>query len=330
MDEIVVHRICFFVALEFFLDLVEEALALVEWVVELVKGVAELDTADEDFESVDEIFIDVVSARKRANAGGVFIDKRRLDERLFDALFEDFHQKVSVALFGELFAANRFRQVCNDVFEEAAIGEFCFVDAEDLGDTFANPEATPRATDFDILAIPMQCRRLADFHRQRLNHLFDEFHQNRISAISHIEFHRRKFWVMATVATFIAEAAVELKDAFKAADDEAFEMELGRNAHIHIGIESIVMRLERACRRSPRLYLEHGRFDFHKSIIGHEIAQLLANERSLIKHFAHVVVDDEIDISLSITRLGIGQAMELFGQRSQALGEQFQRRATHC
>ena len=132
LDEIVVHWICFFVALEFFLDLVEEALTLVEWVVELVKGVAELDTADEDFESIDEIFIDVVSARKRANACGVFIDKRRLDERLFDALFEDFHQKVSVALFGELFAANRFRQVCNDVFEEAAIGEFCFVNAEDL------------------------------------------------------------------------------------------------------------------------------------------------------------------------------------------------------
>jgi len=51
----------FVVALEFFLDWIEETLALVERIVELVKAIAEFEAADEHFEAVDVVGIGVVA-----------------------------------------------------------------------------------------------------------------------------------------------------------------------------------------------------------------------------------------------------------------------------
>ena len=52
--------------------------------------------------------------------------------------------------------------------------------------------------------------------------------------VGHIEHHQGIFGVMPHRDAHVAVAAVDLEDAAKAADDQALEIELGRNAQEHL------------------------------------------------------------------------------------------------
>ena len=127
---------------------------------------------------------------------------------------------------------------------------------------------------------------------------------------------------MLGVHAFVAEDTADLIHALNAADDQALEMQLGRDAHIHINVERVVVRDERARRRAAGDGAEHGGLDLHEAEIV-EIAAQIRNEAAADLEIALALgVHDEIHIALTVAQLHVRHAMELLRQRAQGLAEQ--------
>ena len=65
---------------------------------------------------------------------------------------------------------------------------------------------------------------------RRANQPFRKVHQPFVISVGRIKLHHRKFGVVARTDTLVAEIAIDFKNAFKAADDQTLEVELGRDA----------------------------------------------------------------------------------------------------
>ncbi|MPN58363.1 hypothetical protein SDC9_206067 [bioreactor metagenome] len=99
-------------------------------------------------------------------------------------------------------------------------------------------------------------------------------------------------------------------------------MQLRRYTHVHINIERIMMRYKRARRRAACRCLQHGRFDFHKTLRVKIVAHFLYNTGPGHESLAYFWVNDQIYITLAVTHILILEPMEFFGQRKQRFGQQ--------
>ena len=128
--------------------------------------------------------------------------------------------------------------------------------------------------------------------------------------------------VVLGVHALVAENAADLVHALQTADDQALEVQLGGDAHIHINVERIVMRDERPRVRAARDGAEHGRLDLHEAEVVEVAAQERHKFRADLKIPLALGIDDEVHVALTVAQLLILQTVELFGQRPQGLREQ--------
>ena len=70
---------------------------------------------------------------------------------------------------------------------------------------------------------------------------------------------------------FVAEVAVDLEHALEAADDQALQVQLRRDAQEHLHVERVVVRDERLGRGAARDRVQHRRLDFHEAVLDHEV-----------------------------------------------------------
>jgi hypothetical protein len=171
--------------------------------------------------------------------------------------------------------------------------------------------------------------RAADRLRRAPHHAFDEIHQIAVVGVRLIELKHREFGVVTRRESFVAEVSIDLVHPLEPADHQTLEVELGRNAQVHVDVECIVMGDEGPCRRAARDRLHHGRFDFHEALRIEHVAQVAHELRTPAEHRPTRLVHDEIDVALPIARLGVGESMPLVGQRPQRLDEQTQRLHPH-
>ena len=128
--------------------------------------------------------------------------------------------------------------------------------------------------------------------------------------------------VVLGVHALVAENAADLVHALQTADDQALEVQLGGDAHIHINVERIVMRDERPRVRAARDGAEHGRLDLHEAEAVEVAAQERHKFRADLKVALALGIDDEVHVALTVAQLLILQTVEFFGQRPQGLREQ--------
>ena len=128
--------------------------------------------------------------------------------------------------------------------------------------------------------------------------------------------------VVLGVHALVAENAADLVHALQTADDQALEVQLGGDAHIHINVERIVMRDERPRVRAARDGAEHGRLDLHEAEVVEVAAQERHKFRADLKVALALGIDDEVHVALTVAQLLILQTVEFFGQRPQGLREQ--------
>ena len=142
--------------------------------------------------------------------------------------------------------------------------------------------------------------------------------------VGRVELHHRELGVVADRDAFVAEVAVDLEHALEAADQQPLQVQLRRDAQEHLLVERVVVRDERLGVRAARDRVQHRRFDLEEVVLDHELAnrrhRLAAREEAR----ARVLVGDQVDVALPVLLLLIGHAVELVGQRAQALGEQAQ------
>ena len=113
-------------------------------------------------------------------------------------------------------------------------------------------------------------------------------------------------------------------DALQAADHQALQIQLGRDAQVKIDIERVVMRDEGPRRGAAVNGLQHRRLHFQEAARFQLAAQRRDDLRARDEHLADFGIGDQIEITLAVARLDIFQAMPLFRHREQRLGEEIQ------
>ncbi len=129
---------------------------------------------------------------------------------------------------------------------------------------------------------------------------------------------------MARREPFVAEVAVDLVHTLETADHQPFQVELRCDAQVHVDAERVVVRDERPGYCTARDRLHHRRLDLEEAPCIEHVAQETHEARALLEHRAAVLVHDQVDIALTIARLGIRKAVPFVGQGLQGLHQQTQ------
>jgi hypothetical protein len=165
--------------------------------------------------------------------------------------------------------------------------------------------------------------------RHLAQQLLGEVHQVVVIPVRLVELEHRELGIVARGNALVAEVAVDLEHLLEAADDEALEVELRRDAQVELHVERVVVRRERPRRRATRNGMHHRRLDLEIAARHEELADRLHDLRALDEHVARRRIGDQVDVALAVLLLGVGEAVELLGQRTQRLREQAHRVAPH-
>ena len=150
----------------------------------------------------------------------------------------------------------------------------------------------------------------------------DDVHHRAAVAVGLVELEDRELGVVRAVEALVAEVAADLEDLVEAADDEALEVELRRDAQEHVAVERVVVRREGLRGGAAGVRLEDGRLDLHEAA-GLEPAARLAQDRAaLVEAVARLGVGEEVDVAAAVAVLGVREAVELLGRLAEGLGEE--------
>ncbi len=127
-----------------------------------------------------------------------------------------------------------------------------------------------------------------DFLCDEDDELFGEVHQVVVVGVGLVELEHGELGVVPGADAFVAEVAVDLVDAVEASDDEALEVELGRDAEEEVDVELVVVGGEGARGGSASDLLHHRGFDFEVAARVEELAQGAEDGGSLDEDLADV------------------------------------------
>src|SRR4030095_8189055 len=123
----------------------------------------------------------------------------------------------------------------------------------------------------------------------------------------------------------VAEDPADLVDALEPADDQALQIQLGRDAQVEIALERLVMRDEGARRRAAGDRVEDRRLDLEEALAVEDPADRLDDRRARLKALPRAFVRPEVDIAAAKTNLGVLQPVPLLRRRRERLREHDER-----
>ena len=179
-----------------------------------------------------------------------------------------------------------------------------------------NGQAFKRAFQIDFFAV------VADFCRtvyragSVADDVFRHLHHAFVVGEGFVEFDHGEFRVVAYGHAFVAEAAVDFKHAFQAADNQAFQIQLGSDAQVERNVQGIVVGNERFCRRTAWNRVHHWGFNFQIMLVDHEIAHGLDDLAAFDEGIARFFVGNQIDVALTVFGFLIAQAFVFVRQRT--------------
>src|SRR4029077_5479430 len=121
------------------------------------------------------------------------------------------------------------------------------------------------------------------------------------------------------IHALIAEVAVDLEDAFDAADDGALQKEFWSDTQIEIYIECVAVRHKRAGGGAAVQQLQHRRFHFEIIAPEERLAQAPYRSRPGPDDLPGLRADDQVDITLPDPGL-LAQRPVRHRKRAQGLG----------
>ena len=185
-------------------------------------------------------------------------------------------------------------------------------------------DARERQVQVVAAALVADLARARDHVGQPLHRALDHDHEVVVVGVGDVQLQHRELGVVPRRHALVAEVAIDLVDAFEAADHQALEIQLRRDAQVHVHVERVVMRLERPRRGAARDGLQHRRLDFEEVHRVEEIAQVAQYPVARDEHGAALLVDDQVHVTLAITRVDVGHAVPLVRQRPQRLDQHAQ------
>ena len=156
--------------------------------------------------------------------------------------------------------------------------------------------------------------------------LLGQVHQVVVVGVGPVELEHRELGIPAIADAFVAEVAVDLEHPLDAADHQALQVQLRRDAQIQLHVERVVMRHERPRQRAAGDRLHHRRLDLEKAARDEKLANRGDRPAADLEHAAHVGIDDEIEIALAVADLDVLQTVPLLRQRNEALRQKLEPR----
>ena len=187
-------------------------------------------------------------------------------------------------------------------------------------------EARPGRREGDLLSLVRDPLAPAGGASHLCQELLCERHQISVVGIGLVELQHRELGVVVGRDPLVAEVAVDLVHPFQPPDHAPLQVQLRRDAEVEREIQRVVMRDERARRRSPGDRLHHRRLDLQEAARVQEAAHLGDDPRPAPERLDHGRVGEQIHVALSIANLDVAQAVPLVRQRAQGFRQQRQRR----
>ena len=286
---------------------------MIQGIVQLGKSVGQFAANNEQLETINHLGILVIFARQGRNFGGIFRNKSRLPKFGFNNHIKDFGEQLARA---DIFVRRepKFFGISPQGFE---VVEHCHIDGAIFNDGFFQSQAFPGGGQIDLFAAVADFQAAADILRHMTDELFGVIHQVVIGGIGPVKFHHGKFGVVLNGDALVAEVAVDLEHAIKAADNQALEIKFRRNPQKKIHIQGIVMGHKRPCRCAARHRMHHGCFNFKIVVIQHVLPNKADNAAALAKQIPDFGIGDQVEITLAIAGFNIGEAVPFFRQRQQ-------------
>lgn len=315
-------------------ELLAEAGGLDVGVVEFGVVGSDFHAADEEVGAVGEVVVFLVRSGERAKFGGVVGDpgRRARVECGFGDVFEEFvdeEENFDAALVG---GAAFFFEVLGELGEQAASLGFgadavvvVHVEAEGGVEEFGVGDAAEGAFVVDGVVMEREsfwvgADGVGDGASGVADEVFGDRHDGFDVAEGLVELEHGELGVVLLVEAFVAEVAIDLEDTGHTADEEAFEVELGGDAHEEVDVEGVHVGAERSGGGAAGLGLEHGRFDLDEAAFVETFAERAHDEAAQLEGLHGVGGVVEVDVAFAVALLDVSEAGPFFGRRREAFG----------
>ena len=125
-------------------------------------------------------------------------------------------------------------------------------------------QAPKRRCEIVAVALIFDLAFAMDGVRKSAHRLLGPFHKIAVVRIRKVQLEHGELGIMLRREALVSEIAIDLVYPVKAADDQALQIKLRRDAQIHVQIKRVVVRLERPRHRAAGNGLHHGRLNFQE------------------------------------------------------------------
>ena len=101
------------------------------------------------------------------------------------------------------------------------------------------PETLPRRLEVDLVTPEAPLRRARGLLRDRGDEVLDAGHRVLVVRVGLVPLEHRELGLVLVGDALVAEVLADLVDLLEPADDQALEVELGRDAQVEIGVELV-------------------------------------------------------------------------------------------
>ncbi len=297
--------------------LLVEAALLFFRIVDLRVRVPELHPGGEVLEALGQLWVVVHEPRERRELDRVPVDDRRLDQARLDEVAERVVDELGPVLVGARVHASLLEPRAKLL--GVARPELELLERVDEAD------ALPGCLQVDLVAPERRDRRPEDLERDALEQLLDPRHRVAVVGVRLVPLEHRELRLVLVRDALVAEVLADLVDALEPSDDQALQVELGRDPQVEIGVELVRMRHERVREGPTEARLQDGRLDLDEALLVEVAADRRDDARPQQEELARVVVHEQVEVALAVARLPVGDTMERVRERAPVRREHLER-----
>ena len=134
---------------------------------------------------------------------------------------------------------------------------------------------------------------------------------------------------MSLAESLVPEDAPDLVDALVAAHEQPLQVQLQADAQRPRLAEGLRVRLEWSRRCASRLLLQHRRLHLEEAAFVEVSANRRHDPAPRPERIPNLLVREQVEVTLALPDLDVGQAVELLGRRPQRLRDHLPRGRAH-
>ncbi len=197
------------------------------------------------------------------------------------------------------------------------------LDAGVLGYELDEGRPPPRRGEIDLSALIGDHRRAKKLLGRACHDVLEDQHHVGVVAIGLVELEHRELRVVARRQPLVAEGSPDLEHPLDPADDAPLQVELGRDAEVHVGVKCVVVRDERLRRGTAGDRVQHRRLDLDEAGGTEPATDRSDHLGTQQEYVAHPFVGPQVELALAVADIGVGDTVPLVTEAATSLREQF-------